>query len=223
MSRFPVLATISVLLKVLAVLVVLVGFIGGIAAANDTDPFGRSDFNAGVLFLVWVPALISGVVLWAYAEIIAVVLAIEDNTFRSAELLGELVRAGGPRAPGSSGPAPIGSSLPQAPYQPAYQTLSRPGQRPVGRGGQLSLWPPSGSPGTTVQAQVDGVPAGSVINLDWFGGDGTAHRLVTVNATLQGHAIFSFTAPDWETAGARQVVASASWGRAAASFTVVGG
>jgi hypothetical protein len=73
MDRFPVLQGISILLKVLAVIILVIGIIGGLLASQQ---------NGGIVSLLglWVGALIWAIGLWAYSELIGVVLAIEENT-----------------------------------------------------------------------------------------------------------------------------------------------
>lgn len=75
MDRFPALTLISILLKVLAVIT----GIGGVIAAFV--------IGGGAGIAEFVVAAIGVLVLWAYAEIIAVFLAIEENTNQTYQML----------------------------------------------------------------------------------------------------------------------------------------
>ena len=77
MDRFPILRGISALLKVLAVLVLVGGFFGGLAV--------RQELGGGSMLLTWVLAAGNGIGLWAFAKLIGVLLAIEENTRRTAD------------------------------------------------------------------------------------------------------------------------------------------
>jgi len=76
MDRFPVLRGIGLLLKMLAVLVLVLGVLGGLLLTSRN----------GGLFASLIPivgAISYAIGLWAFAEIIGVLLAIEVNTRRS--------------------------------------------------------------------------------------------------------------------------------------------
>lgn len=74
MERFPGLRAKTVLLKVLAGLVVLVGFWYG----NELGQAGNGDVGFGVTVIFAVVAFL----IWVFAELIGVLLAIEENTRR---------------------------------------------------------------------------------------------------------------------------------------------
>lgn len=81
MDRFPVLRGISVLLKILAVLVLAVGLVIGFGIG--------SQMGGGTMFGVWLIAASYAIGLWASAELIGVLLAIEENTRPAATQSGE--------------------------------------------------------------------------------------------------------------------------------------
>lgn len=72
-TRFPALTTIAILLKVLAAIIALGGLIGAFV------------IGGGPGFAEFILTVIAVITLWAYAEIIAVALAIEDNTHRTSD------------------------------------------------------------------------------------------------------------------------------------------
>lgn len=76
MSRFPALKTISLVFKLLAVAAVVAGVF--LAVAGD-DVLMRIPSVAG--------GLLSGLLLWAFSELISVVLAIESNTWMAPNAL----------------------------------------------------------------------------------------------------------------------------------------
>jgi len=76
MSHFPVLKTISMVLKLFAVLSIA----GGIVAA-----FAEGDLPVRIGAVAG--GLLSALILWAFAELISVALAIESNTFRTQQAL----------------------------------------------------------------------------------------------------------------------------------------
>ena len=76
MSRFPVLRTIAYLLKGFAVLAVLLGLL--VALTQD----------GGAMKLAYLAgALLYGVMLWAFSELISVALSIESNTYQTQQVL----------------------------------------------------------------------------------------------------------------------------------------
>lgn len=104
MDRFPVLRGISMFLKVLAVLVLIIGLIAGIGAGNVG--------NTGIVgtLAVWIVAATYAIGLWASAEMIGVLLAIEENTRQSSASSGSVLRA--PSTPSASGTTPAGADRP---------------------------------------------------------------------------------------------------------------
>ena len=203
MSRFPILSTISILLKVVAVITLLVGLIAGFAQGS------------GGMIVTWITSVIGSIVLWAYAEIISVALAIEENTYNTHRALLDLGSSRSLAPSMQSGQSPFPSPAP-----------SHMAPSPAQRGGaaftrSLSLANPYGHPGALVHGDVRGFPSGAVVDITWIGPDGTSHPLAKVNANPNGQAAIAFAVPEWETEGLRQVQASASRGpRATTAFTV---
>ncbi len=79
--RYPALRAIAVIYKVLAVLAFLVGLAIGIFGAVEGRVFeGVAAVAIGIIYALF---------LWAGAELILVVLDIETNTRRTAELLSQ--------------------------------------------------------------------------------------------------------------------------------------
>lgn len=112
MTRFPVLHTISLLLKGFAVFVVLVGVLGGL-------------MQDGAIFklLTIAGVVVYGVLIWAFAELIGVALAIESNTYETQQAL--IRQAPANRAEPANTPPPLfkGSTAslenkPGTPYAP---------------------------------------------------------------------------------------------------------
>jgi hypothetical protein len=115
MQRFPALSTISMLLKVLAVLVLIIGLIAGLVASGWE-----------IRLPIWIGAAIQALLLWAFAEMIAVALAIEKNTWATHQALITHPRQPQSTAP-SVAPQPAGS-IPSSPQGPP--TVPKPGERP---------------------------------------------------------------------------------------------
>jgi hypothetical protein len=87
MNGFPVLRGISILLKILAALVLIVGVLGGLLMQSQ---FG------GAMILIWVVSAGYAVGLWAFSELIGVVLAIELNTRQTSESTARALRLAPP-------------------------------------------------------------------------------------------------------------------------------
>lgn len=175
--------------------------------------------GGGALVVIWIVSIALGVGLWAYAEIIAVVLAIEENTFETRQALAAPTRSASQpagetwRAGGDGGDSTWSLSRP-AP--------SAPMQRPRSAERSLRLTPSTGIPGASITAQIGGFPPGAVIALTWFEDNGSPHAVARVNATPQGNASVTFTVPETETAGSRRVEAAASGSaKTTAVFNVV--
>lgn len=75
MERFPVLRGISNLLRVLAVIVAIIGLIGGFGLGSQ---LGAPSLIS--MLAIWIVVAVGALGLWAAAELIAVLLAIEENT-----------------------------------------------------------------------------------------------------------------------------------------------
>ncbi|MGI8477881.1 MAG: hypothetical protein ACR2OO_16150, partial [Thermomicrobiales bacterium] len=156
MSRFPVLQTIASLLKGLAVLVVVVGFIVGLAVRGVP----------GALVL-GIAAGVYAVVLWAFAESLGVVLAIESNTYASSQSLANLTASGGlPSLAAAPGFATGGGPPARQGASSANASRGQPRR-------SLGLFPPMGSAATPVQAVMQGFTAGQVVTLEWTTRAGT--------------------------------------------------
>ncbi|MDQ3412514.1 MAG: hypothetical protein M3509_10415 [Chloroflexota bacterium] len=85
MDRFPVLRGISVSLKILAVLVLVAGILIGLVGRGTGNQLG-----AIATFGTFLIAAIYAIGLWVSAEMIGVLLAIEENTRQSASLMARL-------------------------------------------------------------------------------------------------------------------------------------
>lgn len=87
-DRYPALRIIAVILKVLAVLTALGGLLGGIAfgsiPASSYFPTGSGTISLLAIFGGLLAGLCYALFLWASAEMINVVLDIEENTRRAA-------------------------------------------------------------------------------------------------------------------------------------------
>jgi hypothetical protein len=104
MSRFPVLRTIALLLKGFAALAVLIGVV--VALTQDGAAM-KIAFLAG--------ALLYGVVLWAFSELISVALAIESNTYLTQQSLTAKPVPAADSTPLFSSPKPDVSNRPYSP------------------------------------------------------------------------------------------------------------
>jgi hypothetical protein len=82
--RYPALRIIAVILKVLAALTAIGGVLSGIAAGSIPSPGFGVPGGGAVAFLVILVGLGYALFLWASAEMINVVLDIEENTRRAA-------------------------------------------------------------------------------------------------------------------------------------------
>jgi len=76
MDRFPALTTIGFLLKLLAGLMVLAGFFLGFRADDLVQTL-----------VIWIAVSVNAMIVFALAEIIAVFLAIEENTRQTSQAL----------------------------------------------------------------------------------------------------------------------------------------
>lgn len=94
MDRFPVLRGISVLLKILAVLVLVVGLLFGSVVGNQ--------FGEMTTLGAFIIAAIYAVGLWASAELINVLLAIEANTRQSSTAQNATAMLAATPVPGST-------------------------------------------------------------------------------------------------------------------------
>lgn len=97
-SKYPALSLIAYILKLIAVLYLAVGLIGTLImslvwadeAGRAAGMFGQAHFNAGSALFSFVFSFVGGVILtvliflllWAYAELILVLMDIESNTSR---------------------------------------------------------------------------------------------------------------------------------------------
>jgi hypothetical protein len=104
MSRFPVLRTIALLLKGFAALAVLIGVV--VALTQDGAAM-KIAFLAG--------ALLYGVVLWAFSELISVALSIESNTYLTQQSLTAKPAPAVDSTPLFSSPKPDVSNRPYSP------------------------------------------------------------------------------------------------------------
>ena len=83
-GRYPALRIISLLLKILAVLTVIGGVISGLSAASLPNSLGIGAAGSAIAFVIMVAGLCYALFLWASAEMIRVLIDIEENTRRSA-------------------------------------------------------------------------------------------------------------------------------------------
>lgn len=96
-SRFPVLSTISTLLRVLGIIIAVVAVLGFLTRAG-------SDFGQAVIVLIG--GAISAIYIYAVAELIGVAFAIEQNTRDAAEAIGRLRMTSAPAPSAGSTYAP---------------------------------------------------------------------------------------------------------------------
>ncbi|MGA3128930.1 MAG: zinc ribbon domain-containing protein [Candidatus Korobacteraceae bacterium] len=82
--RYPALRIIAVILKVLAALTAIGGVLSGIAAGSIPSPGFGVPGGGAIVLLVILGGLGYALFLWASAEMINVVLDIEENTRRAA-------------------------------------------------------------------------------------------------------------------------------------------
>ena len=103
-KRFGVLQFLAKFLKALGIVVAALGVLGGLAllimsfAGGDMwDSLGydaNSGFLVGLLgsFGVFIGGFLYGVILYAYSELLLLLLSMEDNTFRTVKLLEDVVK-----------------------------------------------------------------------------------------------------------------------------------
>ena len=103
-KRFSVLQLLAKFLKVLGIVAAALGVLGGLAllimsfAGGDMwDSLGydaNSGFLVGLLgsFGVFIGGFLYGVILYAYSELLLLLLSMEDNTFRTVKLLEDVVK-----------------------------------------------------------------------------------------------------------------------------------
>jgi len=88
-SRYPALRIIAVILKILAVITAIAGVVGGLSLGSLTGP-GYLPNSGAISGLAMFGGLLLGLCyalfLWASAELINVVLDIEENTRQAATL-----------------------------------------------------------------------------------------------------------------------------------------
>lgn len=98
-KKYGILRSITVLLKILAILVLVFGIIAGIAAMvgsaamhatdNSPEPAGTQmmmgGFAGGFLIVIW--GIVGGIALWAWAELINLLVDVEENTRKTYILL----------------------------------------------------------------------------------------------------------------------------------------
>jgi hypothetical protein len=95
-TKYGALRTISVIYKILGILVLagtVLAFLASLLGASSLN-YGYG-FNLGGIFgalLVLIPGLILAVSLYAFANLIDLLLATEENTRSTAYLLAELVK-----------------------------------------------------------------------------------------------------------------------------------
>jgi hypothetical protein len=82
--RYPALHIIAVILKVLAALTAIAGVLSGIAAGSIPSPGFGVPGGGAIALLIILGGLAYALFLWASAEMINVVLDIEENTRRAA-------------------------------------------------------------------------------------------------------------------------------------------
>jgi len=83
-SRYPALRIISVILKILAVVAVLGAVLSALSAMSLPSSFGIGLAGSVVGGFIVILGLCYGLFLWASAEMIHVLIDIEENTRRSA-------------------------------------------------------------------------------------------------------------------------------------------
>ena len=103
-KRFGVLRFIANFLKALGIVVAALGVLGGLAllimsfAGGDMLSSLGYDANSGFLvgllgsFGVFLGGILYAVILYAYSELLLLLLSMEDNTFRTVKLLEDVVK-----------------------------------------------------------------------------------------------------------------------------------
>jgi hypothetical protein len=85
-SRYPVLRIIAVILKVLAVVAVVGAVLSALSAASLPSSAGIGLAGPAIAFLVVILGLCYGLFLWASAEMIHLLIDIEENTRRATSV-----------------------------------------------------------------------------------------------------------------------------------------
>lgn len=87
--KYGALRIIATLIKVLAVLILLVGVIGGLSAMAGSSQIQSGNMMGGMFggffMLVW--GIMGAVGLWAWAELINLLIDVEENTRKTHILL----------------------------------------------------------------------------------------------------------------------------------------
>lgn len=90
--RYPALRIIALLFKILAVLIAIGGVLAGLSAASITSSLpnsvGIGAAGSAIGFVIVLTALCYALFLWASAEMIHVLIDIEENTRRSSGFTG---------------------------------------------------------------------------------------------------------------------------------------
>jgi protein-S-isoprenylcysteine O-methyltransferase Ste14 len=93
-SKYGALRIIATLIKVLAVLVLILGVIGGLGAMAGSSQMQGGNMMGGIFggffMLIW--GLMGAIGLWAWAELINLLIDVEENT-RKTHILLERERA----------------------------------------------------------------------------------------------------------------------------------
>lgn len=190
-SRFPVLASISALLKVVAAVELLVaGFIGLAAVQSGWG------FVLGLL-----AGIVPAISLWAYAEIIGVALAIEENTFQTRQALTRL-------SPTSA--APAAQTVPPAPVAAAAEQFM-----PTNRTEWVAEPPAAISPRHPVHVSLSGFGSGQLVRFNWITKTRTGISIGEARADQAGVASLNFLAPLGQVPGSYEVTGRAPDGRTA--------
>jgi zinc-ribbon domain len=85
-GRYPALRIIAVILKVLAVLTVVGAVFSALSVASLPSSVGVGPAGPAIAFLAVILGLCYGLFLWASAEMIQVLVDIEENTRRTASV-----------------------------------------------------------------------------------------------------------------------------------------
>lgn len=87
-GRYPALRIITVLLKILAVLTAIGGVISGLSVVSLPNSLGIGAASSAIAFVIMLAGLCYALFLWASAEMIRVLIDIEENTRRSTGFAG---------------------------------------------------------------------------------------------------------------------------------------
>ena len=103
-KRFGVLQFIANFLKALGIVVAALGVLGGLALLIMSFAGGNMwaslgyDANSGFLvgllgsFGIFISGVLYAVILYAYSELLLLLLSMEDNTYRTVKLLEDVVK-----------------------------------------------------------------------------------------------------------------------------------